>query len=445
MFQRKISQELMVWKNSSNRKPLILRGARQVGKTTVINHFSESFQQYIYLNLERNEDKAAFTNKHSINEMVDAIFFLKNKSRQIQDTLIFIDEIQEVPEALAALRYFYEDFPQLYIVAAGSLLELVFDNHISYPVGRLEYKLLRPFSFEEFLLAAGETQGLEQYNSVPIASFAHEKMLQLFHTYTLIGGMPEVVKQYVEHRDLTSLKSVYESLLLSYIDDVEKYARNATQTQIMRHAIRSCFSEAGSRIKFHGFGASSYASREMGESLRTLEKARLIYLIYPTTQTALPYLPDVKKSPRLQLLDTGLVNYFAGVQKEVFSSKDLTDVYQGKIVEHIVGQEILANNTNLLSTLLFWVREKIDSSAELDFLFVKDGIAIPVEVKSGKVGKLKSLHQYLEISDVKLAIRLYAGQFQIDKLKTPNGKSFTLLNLPYYLAGNLEKYIEQYK
>jgi len=445
MFQRKISQELMVWKNSSNRKPLILRGARQVGKTTVINHFSESFQQYIYLNLERNEDKAAFTNKHSINEMVDAIFFLKNKSRQIQDTLIFIDEIQEVPEALAALRYFYEDFPQLYIVAAGSLLELVFDNHISYPVGRLEYKLLRPFSFEEFLLAAGETQGLEQYNSVPIASFAHEKMLQLFHTYTLIGGMPEVVKQYVEYRDLTSLKSVYESLLLSYIDDVEKYARNATQTQIMRHAIRSCFSEAGSRIKFHGFGASSYASREMGESLRTLEKARLIYLIYPTTQTALPYLPDVKKSPRLQLLDTGLVNYFAGVQKEVFSSKDLTDVYQGKIVEHIVGQEILANNTNLLSTLLFWVREKIDSSAELDFLFVKDGIAIPVEVKSGKVGKLKSLHQYLEISDVKLAIRLYAGQFQIDKLKTPNGKSFTLLNLPYYLAGNLEKYIEQYK
>lgn len=445
MFQRKISQELLVWKNSSTRKPLVLRGARQVGKTTVINHFAESFQQYIYLNLERKEDKAIFTNRESINEMVDAIFFLKNKSRQIQDTLIFIDEIQEVPEALAALRYFYEDFPQLYIVAAGSLLEMVFDNHISYPVGRLEYKVLRPFSFEEFLLAIGETQALAQFNTVPIASYAHEKMLQLFHTYTLIGGMPEVVKKYVEHRDLTSLKSIYESLLLSYIDDVEKYARNATQIQIMRHAIRSCFSEAGSRIKFHGFGASSYASREMGESLRTLEKARLIYLIYPTTQTALPYLPDIKKSPRLQLLDTGLVNYFAGVQKEVFSSNDLTDVYHGKIVEHIVGQEILANNANLLSSLLFWVREKTNTSAEVDFLFVKDGVAIPVEVKSGKVGKLKSLHQYLEISDVKLAIRLYSGQFQIDQLKTPSGKTFTLLNLPYYLAGNLEKYIEHYK
>jgi predicted AAA+ superfamily ATPase len=444
MFTRKISQELLEWKNSSNRKPLIVRGARQVGKTTVINQFSESFQQYIYLNLDQNEDKAVFINKLSINEMVDAIFFLKNKSKLIQDTLIFIDEIQEVPQAVAALRYFYEIYPHFYIVAAGSLLEMVFDNHISYPVGRVEYKVLRPFSFEEFLMALSDNQALEQYNNIPIASFAHEKMLQLFHTYTLIGGMPEVVKQYVEHRDLISLKPVYESLLLSYIDDVEKYSRNASQTQIIRHAIQSCFSEAGSRIKFHGFGSSSYGSREMGEALRILEKVKLINLIYPTTQTALPYMPDVKKSPRLQVLDTGLVNYFAGVQKEVFGTHDLTDIYQGKIVEHIVGQEILANNNNLLSSLLFWVREKSDSSAELDFLFVKDGVAIPIEVKSGKTGKLKSLHQYIDLSGIKLAIRLYAGKFQIDTLKTPNQSPFTLINIPYYLAGNLEQYIKKY-
>lgn len=279
---------------------------------------------------------------------------------------------------------------------------------------------------------------------VTIASFAHEKFLQLFHTYTLIGGMPEVVKRYVEQSDLISLKPVYESLLLSYIYDVEKYARNATQTQIMRHAIRACFSEAGSRIKFHGFGASSYASREMGEALRTLEKARLIQLIYPTTQTALPYLPNMKKSPRLTLLDTGLLNYFAGIQKEVFNTHDLNEVFHGRVVEHVVGQEMLANNTNLLSSLLFWVRDKKDSSAELDYLFVKDGLATPVEVKSGKVGKLKSLHQYVEMSGVKLAIRLYAGQFQIDSLKTSNGIPFTLLNISYYLAGNLERYIDTY-
>ncbi|MPM72647.1 hypothetical protein SDC9_119623 [bioreactor metagenome] len=183
----------------------------------------------------------------------------------------------------------------------------------------------------------------------------------------------------------------------------------------------------------------------MGEALRTLEKTKLIYLIYPTTQTALPYQPDIKKSPRLHLLDTGLVNYFAGVQKEVFSSHDLTDVYQGRISEHIVGQEILANNTNLLHTLLFWVRDKVDASAEVDYLYVKDGIAIPVEVKSGKVGKLKSLFQFMETSNVNIAIRLYAGKFQTDQLRTTSGKPFILLNLPYYLAGNLDKYIEKYK
>jgi len=435
---------LLEWKKSSNRKPLVLRGARQVGKTTVINLFSDEFGQYIYLNLERNEDKGVFNRKNSISEIVDAIFFIKNKSKQIQDTLIFIDEIQEVPEAIASLRYFYEDYPQLYVIAAGSLLETVFDNRISFPVGRVEYKILRPFSFVEFLWAMGETQVVEQYDDVPIALFAHERILQLFHTYTLIGGMPEVVKRYVEQRDLTSLKPVYESLLLSYIDDVEKYARNATQTKIMRHAIRACFSETGSRIKFHGFGASSYASREMGEALRSLEKAGLIHLIYPTIQTALPYMPDIKKSPRLHLLDTGLLNYFAGIQKEVFSTHDLNEVFQGRVVEHVVGQEMLANNTNLLSSLLFWVRDKKDSSAELDFLFVKDSLATPVEVKSGKAGKLKSLHQYVELSGVKLAIRLYAGQFQIDTLKTSNGMPFTLLNIPYYLAGNMERYIDRY-
>ncbi len=444
MYARKINHELLEWKKSSNRKPLVLKGARQVGKTTTINLFSDEFEQYIYLNLEKKEDKDIFTRKNSIDEIVDSIFFIKNKSKQIKDTLIFIDEIQEAPEAIASLRYFYEDYPQLYVIAAGSLLETLSYNHISFPVGRVEYKYLYPFSFVEFLGALGENQALEQYEKIPVALFAHEKILRLFHTYTLIGGMPEVVKRYAELRDLTSLKPFYESLLLSYINDVEKYARNATQAQIMRHSMRVCFSDAVSRIKFHGFGGTSYASREMGEALRSMEKAGLIRLIYPTTQTTLPYIPDIKKSPRLHLLDTGLLNYFAGIQKEVFSSHDLNEVFHGRVVEHIVGQELLANGNNLLGSLVFWVREKKDSSAEIDYLFLKDGLATPLEIKSGKTGKLKSLHQYVDLSGIKLAIRLYAGQFQIDNLKTPGGVPFRLLNIPYYLAGNLDGYVLKY-
>jgi len=444
MFDRIIINNLLAWKDSPYRKPLVIRGARQVGKTTVIHQFAKKFNQYIYLNLENKEDKIIFQNKSSIQEIVDTLFFTKDKIQNISNTLIFIDEIQEMPEAVSSLRYFYEEYPQYHVIAAGSLLEAVFDTQTNFPVGRVEYRVLYPFSFVEFLMACGETQALEQYHKIPVAVFAHEKLLKFFHAYTLIGGMPEVIKRYVEQRDLVALKTIYESLLLGYIDDAEKYARNHTKALIMRHAIPACFREAGSRIKFHGFGSSVYGSREMGETLRTLEKAKLIMLIYPTTQTHLPYMPDVKKSPRLQVLDTGMLNYFAGVQKDVFASHDLTDVYNGRIIEHVVGQELAANNDNLVRNLLFWVREKEGTSSELDFLFVENGNAIPVEVKSGKAGTLRSLHQYIDSSGNKLAIRLYSGQFQIDQLKTIKGTPFTLLNLPYYLAGNLQKYIQTY-
>lgn len=208
-----------------------------------------------------------------------------------------------------------------------------------------------------------------------------------------------------------------------------------------KHAIRSCFREAGNRIKFQGFGESAYASREMGEALRTLEKAMLINLIYPTTQTMLPFMPDIKRSPRLQVLDTGMLNYFSGVQKQLFGTKDLNTIYKGHISEHIVGQELLAKQTSLLNTLNFWVREKKDSVAELDYLLPYEGTMIPVEVKSEATGRLRSLHQFMEVYKGDLAVRLYAGKYSIDVLTTPTGKEYRLVNMPYYLAGVIKQYI----
>ncbi len=444
MYDRKIITKLIEWKDSPYRKPLVLRGARQVGKTTLIDQFASFFDQYIYLNLEVDEDKVIFQNRSSIEEIVDALFFMKDKKKNDGSTLIFIDEIQELPEAIGTLRYFYEKFPDYHVVAAGSLLEAVFNSKVQFPVGRVDYLVLHPFSFEEFLLACGEKQVLEQFYHIPVAPFAHERLMKFFHTYTLIGGMPEAVKRYVEKQDLVSLKPVYETLLLSYLDDVEKYARNHTQIQVIRHAIPACFREAGSRIKFHGFGSSVYGSREMGEALRTLQKARLINLVYPTVQTRLPFMPDFKKSPRLHVVDTGLFNYFAGIQKDVFNSGDLTDVFYGRVIEHVVGQELTAINDDLLRNLLFWVREKEGASSELDYLMVRDGKGYPVEVKSGKSGKLRSLHQYVDSSKSSLAIRLYAGSLSVEKLKTLTGTPFTLLNIPYYLAGNLAGYIDHF-
>jgi predicted AAA+ superfamily ATPase len=253
--------------------------------------------------------------------------------------------------------------------------------------------------------------------------------------------MPEVVNHYAQQGDLTMLKPIYESLLVSYIDDVEKYARNATLTQVIRHTIKSSFGEAGKRIVFQNFGNSNYGSREEGEALRTLEKAMLLYLVYPTVYPMLPILPDLKKSPRLQVLDTGLMNHFTGIQKDLLSTNDMQEVYQGRMIEHLVGQELLATHFNVLFTLSFWVRQKKDASAEVDYVLDVDGNLVPIEVKSGAIGKLRSLHLYMEAAPHTFAVRLYSGNLKLDNVRTPGGKQFTLLSLPYFLAAQTEQYV----
>jgi predicted AAA+ superfamily ATPase len=442
MFKRQLLLELEKWRQNMPRKPLVIRGARQVGKTTLVNQFAAQYEQYIYLNLELSEDKEPFENFTSIENLINTLFFLKNKTlAKKSTTLIFIDEIQEVPKALNILRYFYELVPEISVIAAGSMLETLFDKNISFPIGRVEYKVIRPVSFPEFLSAIDETAALEQLTQVPLAAFAQTKLLNLFHTYALIGGMPEIVQNYATHKDLVILGPIYDSLISGYMDDVEKYAKSNSQILHLRHCIQSSFAQAGKRIKFAGFGNSAYKSREMGESLRTLEKALLMQLVYPSTTATLPMVPDIKKSPRLQILDSGLLNYFVGIQKEIIGTDDLNSIYQGTLIEHLIGQELLAFQYNALSALHFWVREKKESTAEVDYLFQYDGLIIPIEVKSGKEGTLKSLHSYMDIAPHNFAIRFYAGALNITAAITQKGKHYQILNLPYYLGSQIEKYI----
>ncbi len=443
MFKRKLLLELEKWRQNIPRKPLVIRGARQVGKTTLVNQFAAQYEQYIYLNLELTEDKEPFENFTSIENLINTIFFLKNKTLSKKNsTLLFIDEIQEVPKALNILRYFYELAPEISVIAAGSMLETLFDKNISFPIGRVEYKVIRPVSFPEFLSAIGENAALEQLTQVPVAAFAQSKLLNLFHTYALIGGMPEIVQHYATYKDLVALGPIYDSLINGYMDDVEKYAKSNAQILHIRHCIQNSFAQAGKRIKFEGFGNSAYKSREMGESLRTLEKALLMQLVYPCTSASLPMVPDIKKSPRLQILDTGLLNYFVGIQKEIIGTDDLNSIYQGTLIEHLIGQELLAFQYNALSALHFWVREKKESTAEVDYLFQYDGLIIPIEVKSGKEGTLKSLHSYMDIAPHNFAIRFYAGALNISDAITQNGKQYKILNLPYYLGSQIEKYFD---
>jgi uncharacterized protein len=441
MYNRNIFIELQKWKESISRKPLLVRGARQVGKTTIVHEFGKSYQKYIYLNLERKEEARIFENYQTFAELVDTIFFIKNEQKNEEQTLIFIDEIQEVPAAINLLRYFKEDYPDLHVIAAGSLLETILAETQNTPVGRVQYLVLRPVRFSEFLAAITETNALEQYNTVPMESFAHDKLMRLFRTYTLIGGMPEIVQNYVLNKDLSLLHDIYESLIASYLTDVEKYAKNSSMVNVIRHVIKSLAIETGNRIKFERFGHSNYGSREVGEAMRTLEKAFLLHLVYPSFSQALPIFPDKKKSPRLHIVDTGLMNFMAGIQKEILLEIDLEAIYQGKLVEHIVGQEILASKFNVLAELNFWTREKKDATAEIDFIYNFEGKLIPIEVKSGATGKLRSLHLYMETAPHSYAIRLYGDKIKIDTISLPSGKTYQLLNLPFYLAGQLDGYL----
>lgn len=237
----------------NNRKPLVLRGARQVGKTTVVNLFAEEFEQYIYLNLELKEDRDIFETDSSVSEIFDAILFLKEKQRG-KETLLFIDEIQNSSKAVAQLRYFFEEIPELYVIAAGSLLETVLDINIAFPVGRVEFLVMHPVSFEEFLIATDRKQALKMLRTVPTKPFSNDKLFSLFHRYAQVGGMPEAVRIYAEKKDLNQLTGVYDSLLVSYIEDVEKYSPSAKSLPIMRHVMSSAFNEMAGRIKYAGFG-----------------------------------------------------------------------------------------------------------------------------------------------------------------------------------------------
>ena len=442
MFGRSILLHLNAWKESSDRKPLILRGARQVGKTTAIELFSREYDQFISLNLEKPGEADLFSRNLPVRELFQAILLQKNLPRSPGRVLLFLDEVQNSPDALRLLRYFHEDLPGLHVIAAGSLLEIALtQKQVGMPVGRVQHLFMYPLSFREFLDATEEHQALEALKEVPLSSAVLPGIYGLFHKFALTGGMPEVVARFALARDVVALQPYYQSLLTSFLDDIPRYARNETMRRIIHHCFEAAPLEAGERIKFAGFGKSNYRSREISEAMRTLEQAMLVHLLYPTTSTEIPLVPDRKKAPKLQFLDVGLVNYAAGLQGHYFEHSDLHSFYRGKIAEMIVGQELIAAGASTPQKPVFWVREKRQAPAEVDFVVQHGKYAVPVEVKAGKAGSLRSLHQFINRCPHPYAVRMHAGPLEAHRLTTHEGKDFYLLDLPYFLAGQLKEYI----
>jgi predicted AAA+ superfamily ATPase len=438
MYKRNILENLSRWAKKENRKPLVLRGARQVGKTTIVNMFAQEFDTYLYLNLDDKQTKTLFETDKSTEDLLTAIYLFCNKPRQKSRTLLFIDEIQNSPAAVARLRYFYEETPDIYVISAGSLLESLIDTHISFPVGRVEYMAVHPCSFDEYLGALGETELANAVQQCTVPDAVHAKVMDLFNTFTLIGGMPEVIAHYAQHRDLVSLSNIYETLLTGYKDDVEKYARNELMRHIIRYILQEGWQFAGQRITLGSFAGSSYKARETGEAFRVLEKTMLLELVYPTINTALPMATDLKRSPKLFWMDTGLVNYVANIQKEVLGAKDILDVWRGNIAEQMVAYELISNDYRVSSKRKYWVRNKKGSDAEIDFILQKDSQVIPVEVKSGHNARLKSLQIFMENSPSEIAIRVWSQTFSIDEITLSSGKKYRLYNVPFYYVGQLK-------
>ena len=444
MFYREITSQLQNWKVSSTRKPLILRGARQVGKTTIVNEFGKSYENYLYLNLEDVSKVRLLEREVPLDVIVESLFYDAGAPQRQGDTLIFIDEIQNSSKTIAKLRYFYEQRNDLHVIAAGSLLENIVDVNASFPVGRVQYMAVRPCSFKEFVSALGHTDLLHALEEPGLSTIYHERLMNLFNRYTVVGGMPEAVQRYATTRDLLSMDDVYETLLQTYRDDTEKYVKGNKLTNVVRHILSYGWSHACETITLGNFAGSKYQAREVGEAFTMLSKAMLIELVYPSTSAVMPFIPEMRRRPKLIWLDTGLVNYAAQLRDDVITALDIMDVWRGRISEHIVAQELLALSSKVSERRGFWVNGKGGDTAEVDFTYIHGSRLYPIEVKAGHNSHLKSLHSFIDKSAVDIAVRVWSQPFSVNELTTSIGrKPFRLINLPFYLVGQLPVVLNQ--
>lgn len=400
-MKRNISNVLVSWKDSTSRKPIIIRGARQVGKTYSIKEFgSEHFSNVVTLDFERDRSLAVIFEKDLDPKKIIFDLEIHTGSRIVPgETLLFFDEIQACERALMSLRYFYEEMPQLHVIAAGSLLEFAM-SHISFPVGRVSFEWMRPMTFKEFLIACNKEILAENIPSVfmqkPLSETLHNSLLEQLRLYFIVGGMPEAVKKFVETGSASAVKKVHDDIIYSYIQSLVKYD-SKTDIESLEQIIKVIPSKVGHQIKYTHLDPVRRIEVTK-TSLNILEKAQLVNLIHSTTVSGLPLGADISsKTFKPLFLDIGLMQSVCGIDpKESITAADLNSVYKGAVAEQFVGQELLAAGGSENQKLYYWSRQKKSSSSEVDFVFVRNGKIYPVEVKSGSKGRMKSMHIFLE-------------------------------------------------
>jgi uncharacterized protein len=409
-MRRKIESYLLAWKDSPHRKPLLLRGARQVGKSYLIRNFAqEHFPSFVEINLELHPQVHSFFESANPYDIIRNFSVYFNKPIN-KDTLIFFDEIQECPKAISALRYFYELAPELSVISAGSLVDFVLDSpRTQVPVGRIQYLFLYPMNFEEYLSALSEDILIEFIRNYKlkdrVEQAIHQKLLNLYKDYLYFGGMPEIVSKYIKSQNYSEVKRNQIALLQTYRDDFGKYAN------LPRHKyLQKVFSKApgliGKNLKYSAIDKDT-PSREIKDALSMLIQAGVIQKIQAVTTPNLPLSFSIKENHfKVNFLDIGLVVRSMFLDYPNINADNHLNVYSGILTEQFVTQEILTLHDPFEKPeYYFWKRDKKGSSAEVDLLFQFQSSIIPIEIKSGKTGSLKSLQIYKKEYNPRLSLR----------------------------------------
>lgn len=423
-YERQIDFYLFEWAKRENHKPILLRGARQVGKSTAVRHLGESFESYVEINFEKQpEYKALFKENLDVKRIIPQMSAISGKSIQPKVTLLFLDEIQECPEAIMALRFFKEDMLDLHIIAAGSLLEFALDELPTFGVGRIHSMFMYPMTFDEFLKANGEDLLLQERNqatiSNPLSEPLHNKLVNLFRIYILVGGMPAVVSKWVSTHDFLQCQEEQDDIVISYEDDFPKY-RKKIEPNLLRQTMRSVAVQTTNKFVFSKVGGE-YKSNDVKKALEMLTLAGIIIPVTHTSANGLPFGSEADKSFRKYLLlDTGLMlrllNMTIGNGKELIQqilTSNVTDlVNKGSMAELVVGLELLRyQSPNIRNELFYWVRQAKNSQAEIDYVINYNQSVLPIEVKAGTQGGMKSLWLFMREKKLEKAIRCSLENF----------------------------------
>ncbi len=434
-FSRNIDKSLETWKHASNRKPLLLRGARQVGKSSAARYLGASFKYFIEINLEKHDAiKALFTSDIDVKKFCTQLSSIINTPIIAGQTLLFIDEIQGVQKAISYLRYFYEDFPELHVIAAGSLLEFALNELPSFGVGRIRSMYMYPFTFDEFLTAQGLAMQVNYKRDVlhakePLPMALHNEMVYQLRSYYLVGGMPEAVRTWVQTSSYKECAMVHNDILETYRDDFVKY-KTRVSPLLINQALVSVAIQVGNKFVYKEVNAEVKSST-VKEALSLLSLAGLIFPVYHTAANGIPLGAEINaKYVKYLFLDVGLMQTLLNINPgDIILSNEIDFINKGGFAENFVGLELIKHSEHTKRPeLYYWQRMERNAQAEVDYIVIRNHAICPIEVKASTSGSMQSMYKFLKLKNIERGIRV-----SLEQLATYNN----ITVIPLYGVGSL--------